>query len=145
VTPKVLAALHARCFATPPPWSADSFAAMLADPGTRLLADPLARGFALLRVAADEAELLTLAVDPGFRRGGLARDLMDRFDRVAAAQGARNAILEVAEDNAPARALYAACGWEPAGRRPGYYRSATHPPVAALILRKALAELPQHT
>lgn len=139
MTPEALAALHARCFTTPPPWSAASFAATLADPATRLLADPQGRGFALLRIAADEAELLTLATDPAARRQGIARALLDRFDRTAAALGARTAFLEVAEDNGPARALYAGCGWQPAGRRPGYYRLAGAPPLTAVILRKALA------
>jgi len=138
MTPAALAALHARCFDLPPPWSAASFAGLLADPAVGLLADPGGRGFALLRVAADEAELLTLAVDPAARRQGVARALLAGFDRSAAAAGARRAFLEVAETNAAGRALYAGCGWHQQGRRPRYYTRPGQPPVAAIVLGKLL-------
>jgi ribosomal-protein-alanine N-acetyltransferase len=131
-----LARLHARAFTTPPPWSAASFAATLADPAAFLLTEP---GALLVgRVAAGEAELLTLATDPDARRQGLARRLLAAFDAEARHRGATEAYLEVAEDNAGARALYAAAGWQQAGRRPGYYGGG----VAALILRKSLAAAP---
>ena len=66
MTPKALAQLHAACFTTPRPWAADEFAALLATPGILLLtADD---GFLLGRVAAGEAELLTLAIDPALHR-----------------------------------------------------------------------------
>jgi ribosomal-protein-alanine N-acetyltransferase len=139
--PGALAALHARCFATPPPWTAASFAELLADPQVWLLDDHQARGFALMRVVADEAELLTLAVDPDCRRCGVASDLLGRFDRLALAEGAAFAFLEVAETNLAARALYAARGWELAGCRPGYYRGSDGASVGALVLRKSLVGL----
>jgi ribosomal-protein-alanine N-acetyltransferase len=137
MSPEQLAALHARAFTRPPPWSAAAFAATLADPACFVLTAP----GALLagRAAGGEAELLTLATDPAARRQGLARGLLVAFEAEAVQRGARTAFLEVAEDNGPARALYAACGWAPAGRRPGYYRRPDGAPVAALILRKALA------
>lgn len=137
MTPDALATLHARCFDTPPPWSAASFAAFLTDPGVFLIADPQGRAFVLGRVIAGEAELLTLASAPESRRLGLARDLLARFDEQARKRGATTAFLEVAETNTPARALYAAAGWQQAGRRPGYYRAAGKAPVAALILCKS--------
>jgi len=139
LTPQALAALHARAFTTPPPWSAAAFAGLLDSPLVFLTADPEGRAFALGRVVAGEAELLTLATDPGARRQGLARAQMAEFDRAAQARGAITAFLEVAEDNAPARALYAACGWLPQGRRAGYYRAPGGACVAALILCKSLA------
>lgn len=137
MTPEALAALHARCFASPPPWSAAGFAATLADPAAFLLTRP---GALLVgRAAAGEAELLTLATDPDRRRQGLAAALLHAFEAEARARGAETAFLEVAEDNAPARALYAAQGWVEAGRRPRYYARPGQPPAAALIFRKALA------
>jgi len=143
MTPDALAALHARCFTAPPPWSAPSFAALLDEPNVFLIHDPQGRGFLLGRVVAGEAELLTLATAPEARRTGLARGLMERFDAVARARGAETAFLEVAETNIPARALYAACGWVENGRRPGYYVGASGAPVAALILCKSLvSDLP---
>jgi ribosomal-protein-alanine N-acetyltransferase len=137
MTPEALAALHARAFTSPPPWSAAAFAAMLADPACFALTRP---GALLIgRAAAGEAELLTLATDPGLRRQGLGRDLLAAFEAEARARGALEAFLEVAEDNAAARALYAGAGWQAVGRRPRYYPRAGAAPVAALILRKPLA------
>ena len=141
MTPEALAALHARCFAEGPPrpWSAAEIAALLADPTTIPVLRP--EGFALGRAAAGEAELLTLAVAPEARRRGLGTALVAAFEAEARARGAGEAFLEVAESNAGARALYARLGYLPAGRRPGYYRSAEAPPTAALVLRKSLCSL----
>jgi len=130
VTPEDLAALHARCFdRTPPPWSSAAFAAACAAPETILLTD--CDAFLLGRTAAGEAELLTLAVAPEARRHGLARRLCQRFADAARARGAQRAFLEVAADNAAARALYAACGWREVGLRRRYYAGM----VDALTLR----------
>jgi len=137
MTPGDLAALHAACFTTPRPWTGAEFTDLLAAPACFLLAGP--RGFLLGRVIADEAELLTLAVDPQARRAGLGRALVTRFAAAAQARGARSAFLEVSEANAPARALYAACGWQAAGRRRGYYHPPAGPPEDALILTLDLA------
>lgn len=136
MTPEAMAALHARCFTTPPPWSAGAFAAALAQPGALLLASPGA--FLLGRVAAGEAELLTLAVAPESRRRGLARALCERFAAQARAAGAGAAFLEVAADNTAARGLYARCGWTAAGRRPRYYG----PGLDALVMRLDLTAAP---
>lgn len=141
--PATLAALHARALRTPPPWSAAAFAACLADPACFTLtlpdADPEPAALLVGRVVLDEAELLTLATAPERRRQGLARRLLEGFARQAHLRGATSAFLEVAEDNTGARALYAADGWQPIGRRPGYYRRAGLPPCAALLLARPLA------
>lgn len=137
MNPQALAALHARCFVAPPPWSEASFVALLADPAAFLCTDPQGRAFLLGRVIADEAELLTLATAPDARRLGLARNLLAGFDAEIRARGARTAFLEVAEDNFAALALYTRAGWQTAGRRPGYYHRPNAAPVAALILCKS--------
>ena len=135
--PEALARLHAAAFAgTDRPWSAAEFASLLAQPGALLLGD--GRAILLGRLAADEAELLTLATDPAHRRQGLAAALLARFEAEARAGGAARAFLEVAEDNPPARALYARAGYAEVGRRPRYYARAQGPAVAALILARAL-------
>lgn len=134
--PARLAALHAACFTShPPPWPASGFAGLLADPAVFLIEAPQA--LLLGRAAAGEAELLTLATAPAARRHGYARRLLAEFDAEARRRAALTAFLEVAEDNAPARALYAGAGWAQVGRRPRYYG-----PTAALILRKDLAPAP---
>lgn len=136
MSPEGLAALHARAFVSPPPWSAAAFAATLADPAAFLLTVP---GALLVgRAAAGEAELLTLATDPALRRQGLARALLRAFEAEARARLAETAFLEVAEDNAPARALYTSQGWAQVGRRPRYYARPGAAPAAALIFRRVL-------
>ncbi|MEM8742280.1 MAG: GNAT family N-acetyltransferase [Pseudomonadota bacterium] len=135
MTPVDLAALHARCFTqAPPPWSEVAFAEALAAPGGLALTRP---GACLIgRVTGPEAELLTLAVDPDHRRRGLAAALVAAFHRQAGAAGAKDAFLEVARTNHPARALYEASGYLQAGCRPGYYAG-----TDALILRKSLTQV----
>lgn len=137
MTPDALAALHALCFTdTPRPWSTTDFAGLLALSSTLLVARP--DGFALGQIAGPEATLLTLAVHPEGRRQGLGRTLVAGFEAAAAARGALDAFLEVAESNAPARALYFGLGYRAIARRRGYYQRAAQPPVDALLLRKLL-------
>ena len=126
MTPEDLAALHARCFDNPRPWSADEFASLLAGRGTFLLEAP--HGFLMGRAIAGEAELLTVAVDPQARRAGTGRALVAAFAGKAAA-------LEVAHDNLAARRLYQATGWLEAGVRRRYYGPATDAIVMRLTLR----------
>src|SRR5690606_32388544 len=91
-------------------------------------------GFILMRVAADEAEILTLAVRPAARRAGLGGRLVGEGVLTATARGAGRVFLEVAEDNAAARALYARTGFAEAGRRRGYYARADGGRRDALLL-----------
>ncbi len=79
-------------------------------------------GFARWAVAADEAELLRIAVDPGDRRRGRGRALLRASERDLGEAGVRRLHLEVRVSNAAARALYEAEGWREAGLRPRYYR-----------------------
>lgn len=117
-----MAALHARCFTYPPPWGADEFRSITDSPGMFLLARP--HGLLVGRTAADEAEILTLAVDPAVRRQGVGRVLVEAFVQEAASRGAERAYLEVAAGNIPARRLYHATGWTRIGVRRGYYDGA---------------------
>ncbi|TVR49609.1 MAG: ribosomal-protein-alanine N-acetyltransferase [Rhodobacteraceae bacterium] len=136
---QALAALHARCFTIPPPWSAESFAASLGDPACHLEVTGAApTGFALFRLVLDEAELLTLAVAPEARRAGLGRAVLSRGLEAMRSKGARRCYLEVAASNAPAIALYHATGFRECARRPGYYRSAGTTPCDALVFRAEL-------
>lgn len=137
MTPADLAALHARCFTVPPPWEAAAFAGFLADPLCFVLVEGDA-GFILGRAVAGEAELLTLAVAPEARRRGLGRKLVARFVYQARLRGAEAAFLEVAEDNAAARALYARCGFAESGRRRGYYRKPDGGAVDAVVMLRGL-------
>ena len=118
----VLATLHAESIA--PPWSADTFATLLGQPGVAgwiALEQEEPVGLMLARVAADEAEILTLAVLPRARRQGIARDLMAQLVTWAATVKAARLFLEVAEDNVAARGLYERSGFALVGRRNDYY------------------------
>lgn len=139
MTPEALADLHARTFRTPRPWTAEEFAGWLADPLAFLMVEGDA-GFILGRAVAGEAELLTLAVSPEARGRGLGRRLVTRFLYQARLRGAEEAFLEVAEDNAPARAVYSRAGFTETGRRRGYYRTQDGRPVDALVLRRVLTD-----
>lgn len=141
MTPEALAALHARCFRSPPPWSGQDFAGFLADPLAFLLVEGDA-GFLLGRAVAGEAELLTLAVAPEARRLGLGRKLVARFQYQAQLRGAQRAFLEVRADNAPALALYESAGFTPAGRRRGYYQEPDGRRTDALVLARELTAAP---
>nr|WP_209282476.1 GNAT family N-acetyltransferase [Brevundimonas alba] len=129
-----MAELHAGAFDGPhdTPWSEHAFADLLGQFGVFAVEGP--DGFILMRAVADEAEILTLAVRPGARRGGLGGRLVGEGVLAAAARGAVRVFLEVAEDNVAARALYARAGFAEAGRRPGYYASADGSRRDALLL-----------
>jgi [ribosomal protein S18]-alanine N-acetyltransferase len=141
VTPEVLAALHSRCFQTPPPWSAADFTGFLSNPLAFLLVEGDA-GFLLGRAVAGEAEVLTLAVAPDARRRGLGRKLVARFLYQARLRGAESAFLEVSAENAPAIALYESAGFAKAGVRRGYYQTPEGQRTDALVLARALAQAP---
>ena len=138
MTPAALAATHAAAFAPERGWSAEEMAALLSDRGAVVAGEPDA--FVLGRVTLDEAEILTVATRPALRRQGHAARALAAFERAAWQAGAVVIFLEVAADNAPAQALYAAAGYVPAGRRKGYYARATGPRVDALILRKSMTQ-----
>jgi ribosomal-protein-alanine N-acetyltransferase len=91
-------------------------------------------GFILSRLAAGEAEILSIAIAPKQRGRGFARPLLDLNLRRLAGLGARTVFLEVDENNRPARALYRRAGFADVGRRNSYYQSG----AAALILRRDL-------
>lgn len=132
---ELLAELHAAAFPSEP-WSAEALGALLCLPGSQaLLAGAV--GFVLLRSAADEAELLTLAVLPSARRRGVGRRLVAEAARRAALAGAERLLLEVAEDNQAALGLYQALGFGRVGLRRGYYRRPDRP-LDALVLALAL-------
>jgi ribosomal-protein-alanine N-acetyltransferase len=112
-----LAEIHQTSF--PDPWSAAAIGDLLTGPGT--FAFQLQDGFILARVAAGEAEILTLAVAPGMRGRGLGRILLVAAAGHAQSLGAAAMFLEVGVDNPPALALYAGQGFVRVGRRKAYY------------------------
>jgi ribosomal-protein-alanine N-acetyltransferase len=121
-------------------WTRQDMAELLASPGVFglfLQRDGKEIGFALSRVVADEAELLTIAIDAGHRRCGAGRALLRQVIEATGARGAATLFLEVAADNPAARALYAQTGFQEVGRRRGYYTRGACPAADAVVLRLA--------
>ena len=122
------------------PRTAEDFARIGEPPSVAILADEaIARGFLILSFAADEAEIIDLGVVPEARREGLARALLKTGEALAAERGAARLFLEVAVDNAPARALYLGLGYAEIGSRKAYYHRPDGSRVDALIMGKDLA------
>lgn len=136
MNPQQLANLHARCFTVPRPWSAAEFSAILETTGIFLCSRT--QGFLIGRMAGPEVELLTLAVDPVERRKGIARSLLQEFEKSAAYRGAQSAFLEVAEQNFSAILLYKNAGYAQLGSRKDYYKGLTGQKQAALVFSKKL-------
>ena len=135
MTPARMAEIHAASFVTPRPWSEAELAGFLADPS--IVSVDLPDGFAIGRVILDEAEVLTIAVDPAARRKGVGKRLLTGLLDTMALTGATTVHLEVAADNTPARALYIAAGFAEIGRRKGYYQSPEGTRVDALVMRRS--------
>lgn len=117
-----LAAIHHRCFSRP--WSATEIAGLMAQTAVHgLLArgDGEDTGMALLRVVADEAEILTIGVIPGARSRGMGRQLLESLEETAQTAGAVRVFLEVSRANAAARRLYDQAGYSEIGLRKAYY------------------------
>jgi ribosomal-protein-alanine N-acetyltransferase len=134
------ASLHAAAFRRG--WSEDEIEQLLIDKSVIAHRATIGRalaGFILSRIAAGEAEILSVAVAPARRGRGIAKRLLDLHLRRLAGLGATAVFLEVDEDNAPARRLYAGARFREVGRRPAYYARDAAAPANALVLRRDLA------
>jgi ribosomal-protein-alanine N-acetyltransferase len=134
-----IATLHAASFRQG--WSDGEFERMLRDRNIvahRATIGRALHGFILSRIAAGEAEILSVAVAFARRGRGLARALLDLHLRRLAGLGAQAVFLEVDEDNEPARRLYRRAGFREVGRRPGYYSQGRDHAATALVLRRDL-------
>lgn len=125
----MLAEIHAKSFAHN--WSTGELARLKGQEGVSIRVARRANaygtrkplGFLMTRTVADEAEVLTIAVDPRQRGRGIAKKLMK--DKMFRLYGKRCAclFLEVDAGNEPALRLYKSLGFKQVGERKGYYRS----------------------
>ena len=135
-----LARLHGASFHRG--WGEAEFAQMLRERNTmlhRLRIGSRVVGFAVSRLAADEAEILSVAIDVAQRGRGLSRDLLHTHLGHLAGRGVRTVFLEVEENNQPARRLYERAGFVTVGRRDRYYREAGGAELNALVMRRDLS------
>lgn len=142
-----VATLHALCFDRP--WTAEAIADLLARPGAAgaVCLGPAdggmeLLGFVLVQVAGEEAEILTLAVEPRCRGRGIGKRLVAAARDLGRRAGARTLFLEVQDGNAAAIALYGATGFEQFARRRGYYRLPGGGTADALLMRSDLTARP---
>ncbi len=127
-----LFALHAA--ATVDGWNAQSFASFVQSPGTFVLVHD-DDGLIVVRMAAGEAEILTVGVLPAARRKGIGGALVRAAAGHAAARNCKDLFLEVGIENQAARALYTSLGFRQVGYRKAYYPKPGAPPEDALVMK----------
>ena len=129
-----VAALEQQCIT--PPWPRAMLEEELYNPNVSMVVaegeDGTVLGYGEIGVVLDEGCLEKIAVDPAYRRQGVAEAILSAFLRFGQANLAF-LTLEVRASNEPAIALYEKLGFEQVGRRKNYYRN---PREDALILRK---------
>lgn len=129
-----IARLEAQCFSDP--WSEKSIASELENPLSLWLVaeeNDQVFGYVGSQTVLDESDMMNVAVDPRFRRQGIARALIETLIAELAKMGSRCLRLEVRVSNENARALYARMGFQQLGLRKNYYHN---PKEDALILGK---------
>jgi ribosomal-protein-alanine N-acetyltransferase len=134
-----LAQLHGASFHRG--WGEGEFESMLSERNTlvhRLRVGRRTIGFAVSRMAADEAEILSIAIDAAQRGKGHSRMLLLTHLGHLAGRGVRTIFLEVEENNHPARRLYDWAGFAVVGRRDRYYRQDGEQ-LNALLMRRDLS------
>lgn len=134
-----LAQIHAASFHRG--WGEGEFESMLAERNTlvhRLRLGRRTAGFIVSRIGADEAEILSVALDPNQRGRGFSRDLLLTHLGHLAGRGVRTVFLEVEENNEPARRLYDRAGFAVVGRRERYYLQPGGEQLNALLMRRDL-------
>ncbi len=120
-----------------PPWKAEDFTALLAQPSIRavvVLQDQIPQGYALFMLSGDEGELYDIAVSESARRAGHGGALLRAVLEAARAFGADHMFLEVAASNVPAQQLYLNNGFAISGRRKAYYERPGGPKEDALVM-----------
>jgi ribosomal-protein-alanine N-acetyltransferase len=135
-----VAQLHARSFYRG--WPRQDIEAYLADSDTPTLVvcDSKRRvaGFAMLRLLGDDAELMTIAVEPKFRGKGVGAALMKACFADLLMTPSRRMVLEVAADNPAAIRLYEKLGFTKLSERKGYYARPDGQPATALVMARKL-------
>jgi ribosomal-protein-alanine N-acetyltransferase len=137
---EVLANLHAQGFHRG--WPVADFQSYIAGRDTPIYVACDARrkiaGFAMLRLAADEAELITIAVDNRWRKKGVGKALLNAALDDLQMTPAKKLFLEVAADNTAALRLYTRQGFGKVSERQGYYARPDGRPATAIVMSRDL-------
>ncbi|WP_455466324.1 ribosomal protein S18-alanine N-acetyltransferase [Bartonella sp. B39] len=97
-------------------------------------------GFCLCRLILDEAEIITIAVQPHLRQQGIGTLLIDSILRHLHHEGAIKLFLEVEETNLSALNLYQRFKFEKIAKRPAYYQS-KNSRTDAIIMQKTFKQI----
>ena len=93
-------------------------------------------GYGILSIAAGEAHILNLCVDPNYRCHGYGEQLLDAILAQSRASNVREIFLEVRPSNVTALALYRKKGFHSVARRPAYYQASEGREDAAVLAKK---------
>lgn len=134
----LIADLHTKLFRRG--WGAEECASLIGQDNVfgfvaRPVDQPEPLGFVLSRVAADEAEILSIGTDQRAQNQGLGWRMMQAAIGEASKRGAKSLILEVDENNSPAVMLYKKIGFETVGKRQAYYDNGEDVKSNALVLK----------
>ena len=142
----LMAQLHRRAFEAQgeKAWTVHSFRELLQSPGmkaTIVEKDNCPFGFFLYRIVADEAELISVGLDPLYQGQGLAALVLSRLQSDLALAGVKQLFLEVRQDNKKAIKLYTGFGFKKIGERKAYYYVKGDKKVNALVFSLKLPNI----
>jgi len=136
MTPAEMAQLHRAEPTGQRAWSEAEFSAMLS--ASNALSVTCDAGFAVGQSILDEAELFLIMTKPEYRKQGLGRRILATFEQQAFQNAVRRIILEVADTNTAARALYSANGYQQIAVRKNYYTFPNGSHADAIVMEKYL-------
>ena len=143
MTPAEMAELHRAEPTGQRAWSETEFSAMLS--ASNALSVTCDAGFALGQVIVDEAELFLIMTKPEHRKQGVGHRILATFEQQAFQNAVRRIILEVADTNEAARALYSASGYQQIAVRKNYYTFPDGSHADAIVMEKYLQKTAENT
>ena len=143
MTPTEMAELHRAEPTGQRAWSEAEFSAMLS--ASNALSVTCDAGFALGQVIVDEAELFLIMTKPEHRKQGIGHHILATFEQQAFQNAVRRIILEVADTNEAARALYSANGYQQIAVRKNYYTFPDGSHADAIVMEKYLQKTAENT
>ena len=143
MTPAEMAELHRAEPTGQRAWSEAEFSAMLS--ASNALSVTCDAGFAVGQVIWDEAELFLIITKPEHRKQGVGRRILATFEQQAFQNAVRRIILEVADTNAAARALYTVNGYQQIAVRKNYYTFPNGSHADAIVMEKYLQKTTENT
>ncbi len=143
MTPAEMAQLHRAEPTGQRAWSEAEFSTMLS--ASNALSVTCDAGFAVGQVILDEAELFLIMTKPEHRKQGLGHRILATFEQQVFQNAVRRIILEVADSNVAARALYTSNGYQQIAVRKNYYTFPNGSHADAIVMEKYLQKTAENT